>query len=471
MRIPIRFQLMGPLIAVAVFSLATVALVHAWLVTKQTRARIEQQVAGVAEVLSQSSFPLTDKVLQQMAGLAGAEFLLSDASGEPIASSGEAASEAADAVIAQSAKRPVEGVSLSETLRTASGVYYYCSLPVHRSGEWSRTQTLHVLAPKKEYDAAWRAAFLPPIVVGAVAAAAIAAVTHLAMGRISRLMARIGAEVSRLADGDFRPVAVPQLNDESRDLALAVNRAAARLAEYEQEVRATERLKTLATLGAGMAHEVRNAATGCRMAIDLHDDECAASSDAKESLDVAKRQLGLIEGRLKQYLNVGKSSPDDAVERIDLAQVVRDALELTAATARHAGVTVEASVVEGECPVLGSAESLTHSVVNLLLNAVEAAAKRQALEGTPARVRIELQRAAEIATLEVVDSGAGPGGDVAGRVFEPFATNKPEGVGLGLAVVRSAVEAGGGAVSWGRVGDETRFLVQMPLSIKEHEHV
>jgi signal transduction histidine kinase len=461
---------MGPLVAVAAISLATVAAVHAQLVTRQTRERIERQVSGVTQVLRQSSFPLTDKVLEQMAGLAGAELLLTDEAGHRVASSGSQA-DAATEVVAGRTSEPLSRTNLlDEALSTPAGVYFHSSLAVDRPEPSSGRRMLHVLVSKSEYDAAWRAAFLPPILVGAVASAAIAAVTLVATGRLSRLMARIGGEVRRLADGDFRPVEVPQLDDESRDLALAVNRAAARLAEYEEEVRSTERLKTLATLGAGMAHEVRNAATGCRMAIDLHDEECSASTTGRETLDVAKRQLGLIEGRLKQYLSVGKGASDGVIENVDLAQVVRDSLELTTAAARHAGASIHSQLPEAACLVRGVPEDLTHSVVNLLLNAIEAAAKRQALAGTPASVRIELRRSDESATLEVLDSGSGPDACVAARVFEPFASNKPEGVGLGLAVARSTVEAGGGAVTWDRVGEETRFLVQMPLVMGDCEH-
>ena len=467
---------MGPLVTVAAVSLATVAVVYGQLATRQTSERIQRQVDGVTQVLRTSTFPLTDKVLEQMAGLASAEFALTDEKGRAVASSGPQAAVAAESVASKPQPSSRNDSLLDTTLTTPSGVYFHSSLPVDRSNQAGGVRTLHVLVSKSEYDAAWRAAFLPPILIGAIASAAIAGVTLIATGRLSHIMAHIGGEVRRLADGDFRPVDVPQLDDESRDLALAVNRAAARLADYEEEVRSTERLKTLATLGAGMAHEVRNAATGCRMAIDLHDEECGASTAGRETLDVAKRQLGLIEGRLKQYLSVGKGASHgaanhDTLETIDLTNVVRDALELTAAAARHAGAKVRSQLPAGECPVRGVPEDLTHSVVNLLLNAIEAAAKRQALVGAQAAVSVELRTNDESATLEVLDSGAGPDPRVAPRLFEPFASNKPEGVGLGLAVVRSTVEAGGGAVTWDRVGDQTRFVVQMPLAIrKEHKH-
>jgi nitrogen-specific signal transduction histidine kinase len=64
--------------------------------------------------------------------------------------------------------------------------------------------------------------------------------------------------------------------------------------------------------------------------------------------------------------------------------------------------------------------------------------------------------------VEVLDSGPGPPPEVAGRLFEPFVTGKPEGVGLGLAVARQVAEGHGGAVSWRREGGRTCFRIELP---------
>src|SRR5262249_31585382 len=64
--------------------------------------------------------------------------------------------------------------------------------------------------------------------------------------------------------------------------------------------------------------------------------------------------------------------------------------------------------------------------------------------------------------LEVWDTGPGPAPEVAERLFEPFVTGKPEGVGLGLAVARQVAEAHGGAITWTREGGRTCFRVELP---------
>ena len=67
------------------------------------------------------------------------------------------------------------------------------------------------------------------------------------------------------------------------------------------------------------------------------------------------------------------------------------------------------------------------------------------------------------------DSGPGVAAEVAGRLFEPFVTGKPEGVGLGLAVARQVARAHGGQISWSRgsvgegEGEGTCFRIELPL--------
>ena len=62
------------------------------------------------------------------------------------------------------------------------------------------------------------------------------------------------------------------------------------------------------------------------------------------------------------------------------------------------------------------------------------------------------------------DSGPGPAPEVAARLFEPFVTGKPEGVGLGLAVARQVAEAHGGTIGWRRDGNLTCFAIELPLA-------
>jgi nitrogen-specific signal transduction histidine kinase len=71
----------------------------------------------------------------------------------------------------------------------------------------------------------------------------------------------------------------------------------------------------------------------------------------------------------------------------------------------------------------------------------------------------------------VWDSGPGPAPEIAGRLFEPFVTGKPEGVGLGLAVARQVVEAHGGRIGWERRDGRTCFRVELPAPPPEDSRI
>jgi signal transduction histidine kinase len=111
--------------------------------------------------------------------------------------------------------------------------------------------------------------------------------------------------------------------------------------------------------------------------------------------------------------------------------------------------------------VLGDAGRLGHVIVNLLTNAVDAA-------GPGGQVEVTVERPGEAGcVVEVWDSGPGPAPAIARRLFQPFATGKADGVGLGLFVARQAAEAHGGTLNWRREGERTCFRVELPVSVNE----
>jgi signal transduction histidine kinase len=462
MRWPIRNQIMFPLLAVAVCSLAAVAAINAVLTERRTSERVEQQIRGVIGVLTTSSFPLTDSVLRQMRDLSGAEFILRDSAGNTTASTLPAAQTLPD----QPSVARIEDVVLGPTATVAERSYFHTIVKI--PGTSGRGGLLHVLFPQDEYRRAWRQAFIPSLVVGVATLLAVTAVARFLASRMGRTTSHLREEVTRLARGDFRSVNVPTVDDEFRDLSLAVNRTAEMLADYESQVRRSEQMRTVSMLGASIAHQVRNAVTGCRMALDLHREECSAEGD-RESLDVAQRQLKLIESQLQRFLRIGKRPVPAVVQDIVITKLVEGTLPLIRPAALHAGVELDCRISAHPLVVRGDEEAMQQVILNLLLNAIEAAQQNGIKLRGERRVCIEVgKRPGNVAELLISDSGAGPAGGVATSIFEPFITNKPEGAGLGLAVAKEVVTAHGGTIMWNRENAMTRFRVELPLTLNGH---
>jgi signal transduction histidine kinase len=231
------------------------------------------------------------------------------------------------------------------------------------------------------------------------------------------------------------------------------------LAALRKTLVSSERQRLLGQLAAGFAHELRNAVTGARLAIDLHRRRCDASrhttSPADDSLAVATRQLDIVEAEVRGLLALGRAS-QAAAEPTDLDRLLDEIRELTAARASHAGVTLDRGPAAGiTTPV--RRDSLRAALVNLVLNAIDAA-------GRGGAVQLAILAEPGAASLVVDDTGPGPPPGLAATIHEPFVTGKPEGVGLGLAVAQAVATEHGGTLSWSRHGDHTRFAIRLPVS-------
>ncbi len=457
MRWPLRNQILLPMVVLMLAALIGVSALNAFVSVQRTRSRIVSDLTQVSETLADSNFPLTDRVLEQMSGLASAEFVLANESGDVVASSTQAA--AFGDLVASTPFANDAQLSLARAILVGDQRYFHSIVHVQRPTEPDRRTKLHVFYPEESYRRAARDVVHAPLLVGG---AAIVLVIGCGLGiasRVTRPLRRLQLQVDEIAHGRFQSVPVPRRNDEIADLSRAINHMAVMLARYESEVRRNEQLRTLGQLGGGIAHQIRNAVTGCRLAIELHARECQLES---ESLDVATRQLELMEKSLRRFLSLGRSETRPHAP-LDLRPIVENIAALVDPTARHVGVRLEWTVPGERVEILGDADDLEQLLVNLVLNAVEAASQVCHQDERPRIVSISLCVAEKRVELVVEDNGQGPAPDVAERLFEPFVTEKPDGTGLGLAVAREIATAHGGDIHWRRHDEATRFIVEVPL--------
>ncbi len=243
-------------------------------------------------------------------------------------------------------------------------------------------------------------------------------------------------------------------------MAESINRMTAQLADHQRQVRHNERLRTLGQLGASMAHQLRNAATGGRMAIELHRRDCP-QGPSDESLDVALRQLRLMESYLRQFLSFGQAAP--AVrQRVQVASLVEEVLGLVRPSCIHAGIDLQLAMPPEPIALEGDPEALRQLVTNLILNAVDAAVSGPS--ASP-RVLIDIARnSTDGGSIRVRDSGPGPAPSVQDQLFHSFVTTKPDGFGLGLFVAHQIAERHRGRLRWQREDEMTSFVFEFPLA-------
>src|SRR5260370_30990142 len=161
----------------------------------------------------------------------------------------------------------------------------------------AQVRALCVLYPEERWSQArWDAAF-PPLAVGAGAGLLGSVVSGWLAQRFSRRIRLLQRQVAAIAAGDLREIATNARQDEIQDLTPSVNSMSAQLRQMQGTIRQSERARLLAQLAGGLAHQLRNAVTGARMALQLHQRRCEPLPDDK-SVSVALRQLPLTESQV-----------------------------------------------------------------------------------------------------------------------------------------------------------------------------
>lgn len=478
MRWSIRYQLLLPLflLLLGIVGITTWSAVTA---ADQARQQIEEDVRNVGHTLSSAGFSLNWRVLGHMKNITGADFLVVDDPRELLPSDNPKPPTTLPPTAWHELDLPPAEVAVNhwDKLRlgppvTIAGQTFLCSgvrLRRQDGNQQINAGTLYVLYPEPRWRTALWQAIRPSVVLGVAAGLASLVLAFAVSQRLGRRIQELERRTRLIAAGDFSPMPLPRRNDELRDLSRSVNDMAQQLAQLQETVRETERLRLLGQLGSGLAHQLRNGVTGARLAVQLHASECNGHADA-ESLVVALRQLDLVEANLKRFLALGR--PDDPRrDPCSLTALIEEATALLRPQCRHAGIALRWQPPQTDVVVRGDADRLGHLVLNLLTNAVEAAGPNgwveikmeNAIPSEQSGRRAPEENPRTWCRIEVADSGPGPGPAVAARLFQPFITGKREGIGLGLMVARQVAEVHGGSIDWRRETDRTCFRVELPV--------
>jgi signal transduction histidine kinase len=448
LRWPIRYQIFVPFAALVLLAVASIAVTTAVLAARRSAEERIDQLHRVESTLADAGFPFTPNVLGKMRGLSGAEFVALDEQGQIVTSTFDRPLTRADLPARLPASGPPKRLEEFETVSVAGSAYFAAVLPGNRP---TGIASLLILYPQQNLNRArWDAAW-PPLAVGGATMLLMLAISAWLARRLSRRIESVRALFGRIADGQFAHVEARRPVDEVYDLVRSANRLSDQLTTMRDRIARTERLRLLAQLAGGLAHQLRNAVTGARMAIQLHQRRCA-SRQQDESLDVALRQLVLTEEYVRGLLALGQQeSVPPSPGRLSTIVAEIERLILPAARHAHVGWTCETIPTESDAEV-HSAQSVRAGLLNVILNAIEAA-------GNGGHVRLWIDQTDNRICVHVADSGSGPPDSIRGGLFEPFVTSKPEGVGLGLALAQAVAVEHGGDVSWSRVGEETVFTM------------
>ncbi|PVE20724.1 histidine kinase [Microvirga sp. KLBC 81] len=243
-----------------------------------------------------------------------------------------------------------------------------------------------------------------------------------------------------------------------------------RLRETQMELAHANRVTTMGQLAASIAHEVNqpiaaaviSAQAGLRWLAREPPDMAEVRQSLSRIVESAER-AGEVIGRIKALV---KKAP--ALKgRLDVNEAVQDVVSLTRSEALKHGVSLQTDLAPDLPSVAGDRVQLQQVVLNLIMNAIEA------MSGLNAQPREVLVRTEMVASGGVVvavrDSGPGLETEGLERVFAPFYTTKSSGMGMGLAICRSIIEAHGGRL-WAEANEPRGAVFQFTLPSEGQDH-
>ena len=337
-----------------------------------------------------------------------------------------------------------------------------------------------VTVPADQVTAPLRRSLVGLIGVGATILALSLGLALVFSRRIEGPVSALAVQAARLGRGEaVQPLAtrVREVNalsnvlseaDRERQAADdALRNSEQRLRELQFELLHASRLSAMGQMAAALAHELNqplgaatNFMSAARLALKAArpDSPARALSRIEKAVEQTVR-AGAILRRLRDYIARGETEK----RIVSARQLVEDAVALALVGTRDPNLRIRFDFTGDERPVLADPIQIQQVVFNLVRNALEAT------EGKTPREIIVATRAATTAELEisVADTGSGLPKDPE-AVFQPFATSKAKGMGIGLSICRTIVEAHGGCL-WAkhRPGGGAVFQFTLPAAAPE----
>lgn len=256
-----------------------------------------------------------------------------------------------------------------------------------------------------------------------------------------------------------------QLRLHAEHLEQLVQERTEKLRQLEHRQRQMEKLAALGQLAAGVAHEINNPLAGMRNAFELIKSTLTPENEHYDLLELIDREIERISGIVHQMYQLYRRAPQQPIE-FELARIVGEVVSMldSAAVKRRVAIRL---LPRPESPRVLLAEGEVKQILyNLIRNALQASPP----EGT---VEVTVISREHEAIVRIGDRGAGIADDVLPYIFDPFFSTKQgeehSGMGLGLSVSRSLIEAMGGRIEvQTELGSGSQFSVVFPVRLEVH---
>ena len=245
----------------------------------------------------------------------------------------------------------------------------------------------------------------------------------------------------------------------------------------EAEMRRADRLVSLGTLAAGIAHEIKNPLVSLKTFAQLLPEQYMKKSFREDFSRLAGQEVDRINQLVEQLLGFARPvSP--TFQSTDLEEILENTLLLLKSRLSKQSVVVKKDIRVKPLKIMADGEQLRQVFLNIIINAL------QSMEGGGTMtIEVGLKRAADLesglasafprlnkrdcAVVTISDTGSGIEPEDLHHLFDPFFTTKETGAGLGLSIVHSIIKEHGGIIDVkSKIGEGTTFIIILPLTAR-----
>jgi len=226
----------------------------------------------------------------------------------------------------------------------------------------------------------------------------------------------------------------------------------------KREMERKERLASIGSLAAGVAHEIRNPLSSIKGFATYFKERYRGVPEDQRIADIMVGEVERLNRVIGQLLEFARPL-DLRIQASSLLDIVSRSLEMIEQQASEKNIRIDRSGLgDGPCPVDVDPDKIAQVLLNLYLNAMEAMQ-----EGGTLAVKTRCDEKTARFAVDVVDTGHGIAQDDLAHIFDPYFTTKQSGTGLGLAIVHKIMEAHGGEIKVQSVpGTGTTVSLTMP---------
>ena len=246
-----------------------------------------------------------------------------------------------------------------------------------------------------------------------------------------------------------------------RDLTEADRAEADRLLmARETEALRAQQMTTLAQLATGVAHEIRNPLTSIKMLIQVNRSKFAGEGLPTDELERVEHEIRRMGRSVNSLLDYARPEQGER-EAFSIQSVIGKTAQLIDGRCKQQRVKLRTDCLDSPIMLEGDASQIQQLLLNLVLNALDAMP-----DGGELTVRA--RACGERLDLSVIDTGEGIRSDMLDKLFLPFSTSKPTGVGLGLGICRRIANSHGGSLTGhNRPEGGAEFRLSLPLDVSK----